>query len=162
RNRLHPVGDQREQSPLRGQPHAQRVGQQRGPDTGHAPRARQPADRRRQQRPDSRRGRHRPAGDRGHPHVPGRGGHRGDGSPARPSVQAAPLTNGGTGGAPTYPFAATFADESAIDVATLISNSGAVRVTGPGGFTTLANYVGIDNPTNGNLRTVTYTFTPPG
>ena len=44
----------------------------------------------------------------------------------------------------------------------MIGNNNAIKVTGPNGFSQLATFVSIDNPTNGTPRTVTYKITAPG
>ena len=71
-----------------------------------------------------------------------------------------------TAGATTYTFAVTFTDLNGptigINVASVIGNNAAVRVTGPGGFDVPATFVSIDNPSNGSPRTATYSITPPG
>src|SRR5205814_623668 len=69
-------------------------------------------------------------------------------------------------GASTYTFSVSYADAGAanngINTASLISNNLAVRIGGPDGFSTFANYVSINNANNGTPRTVTYSFIPPG
>lgn len=81
-------------------------------------------------------------------------------------IAASNATNVTTGGGTSYQFTVTFSDptgtNNGIDVSTLINNSNAVRVSGPGGFDVPATYVGVDNSTNGTPRTVTYSITPPG
>lgn len=61
-----------------------------------------------------------------------------------------------------YTFTITYADDTAIDVGTVINNNNAIRVTGPGGFDKLATYVSITNSTNGTPRTATYSLAVPG
>lgn len=65
-----------------------------------------------------------------------------------------------------YTFSVTFADPTGpnrgIDVDSIIGENDTIRVTGPGGFSQLATFVSIDNPTDGEPRTVTYSITPPG
>jgi CSLREA domain-containing protein len=67
-----------------------------------------------------------------------------------------------TAGATSQSLTITFRDDLAINVATLIGNNNAVRVTGPGGFDVPATFVSIDVNTNGTPRSATYSFTPPG
>jgi parallel beta-helix repeat protein len=67
-----------------------------------------------------------------------------------------------TTGVTTYTFQVTYSDASAINVSSVINNSSAIRVTGPGGFNQLATYVSINNSTNGTPRTATYSITGPG
>jgi hypothetical protein len=61
---------------------------------------------------------------------------------------------------PTYTFDVTYSGTTPIDVATL--GAGDVRVTGPGGFNQIAEFVGVDMNTNGSPRTATYRITAPG
>ena len=56
----------------------------------------------------------------------------------------------------------TYTDDTAINVASVINNNIAVRVTGPGGFNQSATFVSINNSTNGTPRTATYSITAPG
>ncbi|HTK74016.1 MAG TPA: right-handed parallel beta-helix repeat-containing protein, partial [Gemmataceae bacterium] len=77
----------------------------------------------------------------------------------RPTAMAAfadVTTAGGTG----YTLTVTYADATAVNVATLDSND--IRVTGPNGFNALATFVGVDNTANGTPRIATYRLTPPG
>jgi hypothetical protein len=67
-----------------------------------------------------------------------------------------------TPGGASYTFQVTYTDDTAINVATVINNNNAVRVTGPGGFNQPATYVSINNSTNGTPRTATYSITAPG
>lgn len=57
-------------------------------------------------------------------------------------------------------FTVTFADNVSIDVASIIGNNNAIRVTGPS-YNQLATYVGIDFNTNGTPRTATYQVSAP-
>jgi hypothetical protein len=59
-----------------------------------------------------------------------------------------------------HQFTVTYADNVAIDVATIDGND--VFVTGPGGFSQLAELVSIDHATNGAPRTATYRIAAPG
>jgi hypothetical protein len=61
-----------------------------------------------------------------------------------------------------YSFTVTYSDNHAVDVSSVIGNNTAIRVSGPGGYNVPANFVSIDNPTNGTPRTATYTISPPG
>jgi hypothetical protein len=67
-----------------------------------------------------------------------------------------------TPGGATYTFQVTYTDDTAINVASVINNNNAIRVTGPGGFNQPATYVSINNSTNGTPRTATYSITAPG
>lgn len=71
-----------------------------------------------------------------------------------------PFSGIAVGGGTAYTFAVIYRDDVAVNVGTL--GTGDVRVTGPGGFSTLATFVGMDIPTNGTPRAATYRFTPPG
>jgi parallel beta-helix repeat protein len=65
-----------------------------------------------------------------------------------------------TATASTFQFTVTYAASAGVNVSTL--GNGDVRVTGPGGFNQLANFVSVDNNTNGTPRVATYSITPPG
>jgi hypothetical protein len=79
------------------------------------------------------------------------------------AATAVPVT---TSGGTAYEFTVTYSDPQgvagAIDTAGIIGNDAAIRVTGPGGFNSLATFVSIDDPTDGAARTATYSITPPG
>lgn len=72
-----------------------------------------------------------------------------------------PLTPVSTAGGTYYPFSVTYSDNQAINTSTL---AGAVRVTGPGGFSQTAAMVlgSVQPPGDGTPRTATYSMTPPG
>ena len=59
-------------------------------------------------------------------------------------------------------FQVAYNSTYALDMATIIGNDHAVRVTGPGNYSVLATYVSIDNPTPGGTRVVTYRVGAPG
>ncbi len=77
---------------------------------------------------------------------------------------AAVLLNAKTiqrGGATTYEFDVTYADNRALDAASLAT--GKVRVTGPAGYTGLADPISVSPaPAIGSRRTVHYRATSPG
>ncbi len=89
-------------------------------------------------------------------------------SPSGIPTAAATAANVTTSGGTSYTFTVTFSDltgsNNGINVASVINNNTAIRVTGPGGFNVLATYVpgSISNGSNGTPRTASYTFTPPG
>ena len=60
-------------------------------------------------------------------------------------------------GASDYTFSITYSDGTGVDVSSLIG-----RPVSVSGNVEPAEYVGIDDPTNGSPRTVTYRVTPPG
>ncbi|BAZ08038.1 PA14 domain-containing protein [Calothrix sp. NIES-3974] len=63
-------------------------------------------------------------------------------------------------GQPSYTFTVTYTDDTGIDISSLDNND--IRITGPGGFTQLAEFVSIDTPANGTPRVATYRLNPPG
>jgi hypothetical protein len=63
-------------------------------------------------------------------------------------------------GAATVSFSVTFADNVAINVATL--DSADIQVTGPNGFTQVATFVSVNSNTNGAPRAATYRIAGPG
>src|SRR5207302_10132190 len=72
---------------------------------------------------------------------------------------AAGLADVTTPGGTTYTFTVTYADETAVNAATL--GNANVQVTGPNAFSTFAT--AVNPPTsNGSPLTVTYQFTAPG
>src|SRR5207244_703948 len=77
-----------------------------------------------------------------------------------PPTASATLANVSALGATAYTFTVRYTDDRGVNVATL--GTGDVRVTGPNGFSALADFVGVDVNTNGTPRTVTYRLTPPG
>lgn len=82
----------------------------------------------------------------------------GDNTPPTVALTSAPnvLVTGGT----VYTFTVTYSDNDAVNVATLDNSD--VRVTGPGGFNTLATFISVDVNSNGTPRVVTYQIVPPG
>ncbi|MDX2230534.1 MAG: PA14 domain-containing protein [Leptolyngbyaceae cyanobacterium bins.349] len=76
-----------------------------------------------------------------------------------PTATATPA-NITTAGGTTYQFAVTYADNVAINAATIDGND--VRVTGPNGFNQLATRVSVNTTGNGTPRTATYRITAPG
>jgi hypothetical protein len=82
-------------------------------------------------------------------------------SPADPphvsAMANATLVSGGS----ATQFTVTYQDAAGIDVSSIIGNNAAVQVTGSGGYSQFATYVGIDNASNGPTRTATYTVPAP-
>jgi Ca2+-binding RTX toxin-like protein len=60
----------------------------------------------------------------------------------------------------TYTITVTYTDDVAVDVATLDNND--IKVTGPLGLNVPVTFLGVDNPTNGTVRTATYRVNAPG
>jgi hypothetical protein len=73
---------------------------------------------------------------------------------------AAPPTPIGSAGAASYNFTVKYSDNQAVKASTLAT--GAVRVSGPGGFTELAALVSVNVAGDGTPRIATYRLTPPG
>ncbi|WP_052754354.1 PA14 domain-containing protein [Calothrix sp. 336/3] len=69
-------------------------------------------------------------------------------------------TNVSTAGGTSYEFTVTYTDDTGVNVATLDSQD--ILVTGTGGFSQLATFVGVNTPSNGTPRIATYRITPPG
>jgi CSLREA domain-containing protein len=65
-------------------------------------------------------------------------------------------TLGGT----AYQFTVTYRDDVGIHISSL--GTGDVRVTGPGGFSVLAQFVSVDFGNDGTPRNAVYRFMPPG
>lgn len=63
-------------------------------------------------------------------------------------------------GQATHTFTVTYSDNAAVNVSSL--GTGDVRVTGPGGYDQLAQFVSVDNAANGTPRTATYAVAPTG
>ena len=81
----------------------------------------------------------------------------GDITPPAALLSAPSVTTAGT----SYTFSVTYTDPGdAIRVSTLGSKD--ILVTGPNGFSQLANFVEVNDPTDGSPRTATYETTPPG
>jgi uncharacterized delta-60 repeat protein len=59
-----------------------------------------------------------------------------------------------------HQFTVTFSDNTAIAVASI--GTGDVQVTGPGGFSQPATFLGLDANTNGTPRTATFSIAAPG
>ena len=70
------------------------------------------------------------------------------------------VSNVTTAGGATASFTVTYADNVAVNVATLGSTD--VQVTGPNGFSQTATFVSVDTNSNGTPRTATYQITAPG
>jgi hypothetical protein len=81
-------------------------------------------------------------------------------TPGVPDAAPGPLAAVTEPGGTTYEFTVTYADDTAVDVATV--GAGDVRVTGPGGYTQVATFVGVTPAGNGTPRTATYRIVPPG
>src|SRR5262249_55434575 len=60
-----------------------------------------------------------------------------------------------------FTFTVTYSSPFGLAASTIVNNSLAVFVVGPNGFGQLAQYVSIDNGSDGSPRTATYAFTPP-
>jgi hypothetical protein len=74
------------------------------------------------------------------------------------SLGAANITTGG--GATSHTFTVQYADETAINVASI--DNADVRVTGPNGYSQLATRQFVTGTGNGSPRTATYKITAPG
>jgi Ca2+-binding RTX toxin-like protein len=74
---------------------------------------------------------------------------------ARLALSAAPGA-----GAASHTFTVNYSDNAAIDVSTL--STGDVRVTGPNGFSAIAQLVSVDQNQNGVTRSATYRVSAPG
>ncbi len=77
-----------------------------------------------------------------------------------PNAVAPTLPDVGDGGGTAYTIAVTYADDQAVSVASLAAST--LTVAGPGGFAAPARFVGVDDPSDGPVRTATYLLTPPG
>ena len=77
-----------------------------------------------------------------------------------PTVTAVAAPNVTAGGAGIYGFSVTYADNLAIQAASLDSLD--VRVSGPGGYSAAATFTGIVPVGNGTPRTASYQIVPPG
>jgi hypothetical protein len=73
------------------------------------------------------------------------------------SLAAVDLTTGGT---TPYDFAVTYSDPAGVDIATLDSTD--IVVTGPGSNPIAAEFVRVNDSTNGSPRTATYRLAAPG
>ncbi len=73
---------------------------------------------------------------------------------------AATLTNVTGPGGTLYTFTVSYADNVAINVATLDNND--IVVTGPNAFSSPATFVSVDVNSNGTPRVATYSIVPPG
>ncbi|MFB2938596.1 GDSL-type esterase/lipase family protein [Aerosakkonemataceae cyanobacterium BLCC-F154] len=60
----------------------------------------------------------------------------------------------------THTFTVTYADNDGIDVSTIDSSD--IRITGPNGFSQLAQLVSVDSSNDGTPRTATYRINAPG
>lgn len=81
------------------------------------------------------------------------------------SVRPTATSNPGTyvaAGASSLTFTITYADAAGVDVSDVVSNNGAVRVTGPNGFDQPATFVSVSAGTDGTPRTATYRVVAPG
>ncbi len=63
-------------------------------------------------------------------------------------------------GTSPYTFSVRYADDQGVNVTSL--GTGDVRVSGPNGFSALAEFVGVDQAANGTPRVATYRIAPPG
>lgn len=84
------------------------------------------------------------------------GSSRVDTTPPVASLSVANIT---TDGAPSHDITVTYADNVAIDTATI--SDGDLLVTGPNGFSNLVTLAGIDVSGNGTPRTATYSLAAP-
>lgn len=78
---------------------------------------------------------------------------------AAPPIAEAVVSNILTAGVGIVQFQVTYGDETGVNAGTIDSND--IRVTGPGGYDQLAQFVSLDAPGNGTPRTATYSITPP-
>ncbi len=76
-----------------------------------------------------------------------------------PTASVVPLRKITIGGGTSYFFTVTYADNFAVDTATL--GAGNVVVTGPKNFSQAARLVSVDAAAPGSLRKATYGITPP-
>lgn len=77
-----------------------------------------------------------------------------------PTATVSSAPNVSSLGGTSYTLSLSYADNSAINVATL--GTGDIRVTGPNSFSALATFSSVNINTNGTPRVATYTLTPPG
>lgn len=77
-----------------------------------------------------------------------------------PVVSAKSIGHVTARGATFYEFTVTYKDNQAVSVNTLDGND--ILVTGPGGFSQLAQLVSVSAATDGKVRTARYRITPPG
>ena len=77
------------------------------------------------------------------------------------ALTAAPIGNADDGKAVST-IALQLADDTGIKTATVIGKDDYVTIVGPNGFITSAKYTSINDAADGQARTVTYTFVPPG
>jgi hypothetical protein len=77
-----------------------------------------------------------------------------------PVVSATSIGHVTAGGGTFYEFTVTYKDNQAVSVSTLDGND--IRVTGPNGFSQLAQLVSVNAATDGKVRTARYRITPPG
>jgi hypothetical protein len=76
-----------------------------------------------------------------------------------PTATSSPADLITTANSNPYSFTVTYSDNVAVDVSTL---DGAVRVTGPNGFSQVATLTGVSPSGDGSLRTATYQIAPSG
>lgn len=79
---------------------------------------------------------------------------------ATPPIPSLSATNLSQTGQSTYTFTVAYSDDTAVDVASIDSSD--IRVTGPNGFSQLAELVSVSNSANGTPRIATYRITKPG
>jgi hypothetical protein len=98
---------------------------------------------------------------RGNPRVQGSAADMGaiERTPGTPDATTGPLPSVTTGGGTSFQFTVTYSDATAVNAGTF--GPGNVLVTGPGGFSQLAQPVSGDTGT-GPIRRETYSITPPG
>ena len=77
-----------------------------------------------------------------------------------PPVAIANVANITGGGAPTHSLTVTYTDNSAVSIASLGSSN--LVVTGPGGFSNLVDFVGVDTASDGTPRVGSYSISAPG
>ncbi|MEY4385849.1 MAG: hypothetical protein RLY20_1132, partial [Verrucomicrobiota bacterium] len=76
-----------------------------------------------------------------------------------PPLASASVTDIAHSGQGSQQFTVTYSDNTAVNVGTIDSSD--VRVTGPGGYNQLAQFVSLDLAGNGTPRTATYSVPPP-
>ena len=80
--------------------------------------------------------------------------------PSPPTVIGSGVGSTFGNGTISYSALIIYSDAVAVDVSTI--GTGDILINGPNGYSALATFVGVDNPTNGSPRTATYAVSPPG
>ncbi len=85
----------------------------------------------------------------------------GDGAvDSTPPVATLNVANITSGGSPAHSLTVTYADDTAVSVASLGSSN--LVVTGPNGYSNLVDFVGVDTPSDGTPRIASYSISAPG